>query len=321
MTDIQKVAAYILRKNVKGNDELLVFAHRDFPDVPIQVPGGTVEFGEHPDDAVVREIMEESGLTELQLIKKLGDIRIQGDGSHKSLQRFFYLFRVPETTADSWDHRVGGNGEDVGLVFSYKWYDAQSLLYMHESFHHYLTPENVPSLFPNDQMLGLSRERISLVPHTTLWKQQFEQDKDMILKYVQPLDPQIEHIGSTAIPDIPAKPILDIGIGVETKKHAEIITQALVSLGYDYKGEYGIAGRYYFTKGRPEKRTHHIHMFIKKHPEWEKHLRFRDYMLSHPDAAKEYGQLKLALWRDPKITRADYPDAKGPFIRKILDKA
>src|SRR5690554_4936847 len=106
----KKVSAYIVRESVKGYDELLVFSHKDYPDVPLQIPGGTVEDDENLISALKREIYEETGLTNFCVIKELGEI-FYTDELKEKYNRHFYLVRVPKTTSDTWDHEVSGKGE------------------------------------------------------------------------------------------------------------------------------------------------------------------------------------------------------------------
>ncbi|GGH77029.1 GrpB-like predicted nucleotidyltransferase (UPF0157 family)/8-oxo-dGTP pyrophosphatase MutT (NUDIX family) [Pullulanibacillus pueri] len=288
---VQKVAAYILRENHRGVDELLVFAHKGFSKVPLQVPGGTVEPHEELETAVNREIFEESGLKNLEYRKKLGSTIYFRSDLKQHVQRHDFLFRAPRETRDHWEHTVSGHGEDEGMTFFYQWFGAKEVLKIHSDFHLFLNDKKIPSLFPKTALLGLGQKEIALLSHTALWEQQFKKDKEEIERTVHPLTPKIEHIGSTAIPNIPAKPIIDIGIGVENSMEAEQMVHALQILGYDSKGEYGIEGRrYYLTKGPDTHRTHHIHMFQYDHPEWKKHLLFRDYLRSHREAAEAYAR-------------------------------
>lgn len=116
-----KVLAYITRQQ-NGQTQLLVFTHRDHPDAGVQVPAGTVDVGEAPEAALFREIQEESGLTteQLQLARKLAEV--PKPWGH--IRHFYHLraLAVPE----QWQYTVQGQGEDVGLVFDYRWIDIQT---------------------------------------------------------------------------------------------------------------------------------------------------------------------------------------------------
>jgi 8-oxo-dGTP diphosphatase len=113
---ILKVLAYITRTQ-NGQSQLLVFDHRDHPEAGIQVPAGTVDEGEPIEQALFREIEEESGLTNVQLVRKLAEYESQQWGT---LRHIFHLTAPPDVP-DSWSHTVHGRGEDQGMVFEYRW--------------------------------------------------------------------------------------------------------------------------------------------------------------------------------------------------------
>ena len=315
----KKVSAYIVRESNKGYDELLVFSHKDYPDVPVQIPGGTVEEGEDLITALRREIYEESGLKEFKIIKRIGEINYYNDLNQK-FKRHFYLIRVSKTTSDTWEHKVGGKGEDKGLIFKYFWYQPQEVLLIYKRDRNFLTKKFIPSLFPDKVMLGLSNDKISLMPDDEFWRKEFKKEKMIIQKNVTE-EIIIEHIGSTSIPNIPAKPIIDISIGINSEIGVKGIIKSLEEVGYIYKGENGVSGRYYFVKGRPENRKYHIHMYDVNHPDWKNHLLFRDYLINNEELAKEYGDLKLRKWKSHKGDRKGYTESKDNFIQKVLKEA
>jgi ADP-ribose pyrophosphatase YjhB (NUDIX family) len=113
---IGKVLAYITRHE---NDQiqLLVFDHRAAPEAGTQVPAGTVEEGESTEAALWREILEESGLSNLNLIRKLA---VHESAEWNTVRHVFHL-TVPGDVPDSWSHTVRGKGEDEGMIFDYRW--------------------------------------------------------------------------------------------------------------------------------------------------------------------------------------------------------
>jgi GrpB-like predicted nucleotidyltransferase (UPF0157 family) len=131
----------------------------------------------------------------------------------------------------------------------------------------------------------------------------------------------IHHIGSTAIPGIKAKPVIDILGEVRSIERVDNFNKALISLGYNPHGENGIPGRRYFNKKADNTHTHHIHIFQVGHPEIDRHLNFRDYLRIHPDEAQAYSQLKEELaqkYRDDSIA---YTEGKNDFVQKIDRRA
>ena len=130
----------------------------------------------------------------------------------------------------------------------------------------------------------------------------------------------IEHVGSTSIPGLAAKPIVDILVSVTPPAAASIL--ALEALGYDCRGECGIPGRLFFRKGLVEfKRTHHLHLIEAGHEQWLSMLGFRDYLRSHPGDVRRYEDLKRALAEKFKDNRQAYTRGKADFIQNVLEKA
>ncbi len=168
--------------------------------------------------------------------------------------------------------------------------------------------------------LGLERYTVALKPHDTRWAKLFEMER-LRLKSILGDEVDVQHIGSTAIPGLGAKPILDIGVGVEDFDAAFAFVEPLEALGYTFRGEQGIPRRHYFVKGSPENRTHHLHMLERTNTEWRKLLFFRDYLCAHPEALGQYQKLKTQLAKQFPKDREAYTDGKYAFIQNILNHA
>lgn len=130
----------------------------------------------------------------------------------------------------------------------------------------------------------------------------------------------VHHVGSTAIPGLESKPIIDILVGVESLEESRSSFNPLAVLGYLY-APYRPDEMHWFCKPHPSRRTHHLHLVPIESPRFREELSFRDYLRSHPEDAREYGLLKRVLAEDYKQDRDAYTAAKAPFIRAILARA
>ncbi len=168
-------------------------------------------------------------------------------------------------------------------------------------------------------MLGLDRGEIRVVPYTESWAELFETERRELENIIGQHVLSIEHAGSTSVPGLSAKPILDIAIAVEDFEEARVTIDPIVGLGYEYRGEYGIPRRHYFVKGQPT--TYHIHMNEITSQDWNNLILFRDYLRAHPDVAAEYESLKQSLVKTQGKDRTCYQDGKAPFIQQTLERA
>ena len=159
--------------------------------------------------------------------------------------------------------------------------------------------------------------RATVVPHDPTWQQAFAREIAAIRAACAGTTLAFHHIGSTAIPGILAKPIIDMLGTVETLEHVDQIVAALALLGYEDMGAFGIEGRRYFRKSdRFGYRSHHLHIFKEGSPHVERHIAFRDYLLAHPDIATQYSALKAKLTRGAAPTWDAYMNGKDPFVQK-----
>jgi GrpB-like predicted nucleotidyltransferase (UPF0157 family) len=130
----------------------------------------------------------------------------------------------------------------------------------------------------------------------------------------------IYHIGSTAIPNIKGKPIIDILVEVKNIKNVDKFINGMELEGYEHKGEFGIVGRRFFIKGR-NIRTHHIHIFETANEEITRHLSFKDFMNAHPKEAQHYSQLKQILAEKYPTDIEKYIEGKNAYIKEIDERA
>lgn len=168
-------------------------------------------------------------------------------------------------------------------------------------------------------MLGLPSGQVLVVPYDPMWPTAFDTERERIVEACSAVAIAVEHVGSTAVPGLSAKPILDIMIGIPSDQDGVRLVPFLEELGYFYKGENGIPGRHYFTLGTP--RTHHIHMVRQQGEIWEKHLLFRDHLRTHIKDRDEYAALKQVLSGRFPTDRLRYTESKNELIQRILEKA
>ncbi|MFQ4144833.1 GrpB family protein [Chlorogloeopsis sp. ULAP02] len=164
--------------------------------------------------------------------------------------------------------------------------------------------------------------RVEVVPYNQNWQEVFATESKQIALAFSENVVAVHHIGSTAIPQIHAKPIIDILVEVKDITKVDEHNSAIEALGYEVMGEYGILGRRYFRKhNQAGIRTHHIHAFEVGSVQIERHLTFRDYMIAHPEDAQKYSDLKCELAKKYPDNIESYMDGKDGFITQMDIKA
>jgi GrpB-like predicted nucleotidyltransferase (UPF0157 family) len=163
--------------------------------------------------------------------------------------------------------------------------------------------------------------RIMVVPYDARWPDLFQEEADELVTIFGEEVVAIHHIGSTAIPGIHAKPIIDILVEVQDIERIDAFNQEMTERGYLPKGEFGIRGRRFFIKGTEEIRTHHVHVFQTGDREYERHLAFRDYLRAHPAEAQVYSRLKQELARRFPHDIDSYMAGKNDLIKETERKA
>jgi GrpB-like predicted nucleotidyltransferase (UPF0157 family) len=164
-------------------------------------------------------------------------------------------------------------------------------------------------------------ELVTVVPYDPEWPHRFDQEVTVLLAVFAGTNAAIEHVGSTAVPGLGAKPVIDVMIGLAHLAEAESRLPAFEAASYEYvqKYERQLPERRYFRKPRLGPRTYHVHCVVKGSEFWVRHLAFRDYLRAHPESAAAYYELKRAL--AVRVSKAEYTEAKSPFIERILAAA
>lgn len=170
-------------------------------------------------------------------------------------------------------------------------------------------------------MIGLKRGTVKLVEHNTSWKLSFEREAKKLRKVFGQDCIDIQHVGSTAIPGILAKPIIDIALIVPSLRKAKRYEKKLREIGYEIKKNDTKKERLFFTKGSEEKRTHYLHIGEISSGYIEDMILFRDYLCKHKNAAKVYSELKESLAEKYKNTREIYTAKKERLVKEVIKKA
>lgn len=179
-----------------------------------------------------------------------------------------------------------------------------------------------------EKVTRVLKDEVAVVPYDPRWPKMFEQERLHLLSCL-PIDlvKRIEHFGSTAVPALSAKPIVDILVEVTSLDETKLrIAPILEAQGYDYfwRPSWGNDTppfyAWFIKRDKNGNRTHHIHMVESHFEHWDR-LLFRDYLIDHPDVAQEYGNLKMRLSSTHENDRVSYTQAKSDFIRRITETA
>jgi GrpB-like predicted nucleotidyltransferase (UPF0157 family) len=167
--------------------------------------------------------------------------------------------------------------------------------------------------------LGLPAGQVVLFDAHEAWANEFELEKARIADAIGVHVLDVQHFGSTAIPGVPAKPILDILVGVEDFDDAATCVAPLEKIGYRYRHEHGIPRRHYFVRG--DSRTHHLHMVEMGSGYWRSAVEFRDTLKSHPRSARIYAESKRALAAMYSRNKSAYQREKDRVVQSLLQTA
>lgn len=164
-------------------------------------------------------------------------------------------------------------------------------------------------------------------PYNEEWKTEFDSLRKCISGLLNGFQIDIQHVGSTAIPDLYAKPILDIDIILNNKAHLNAISARLERVGYKNKGEQGISGRFAFrqtseltpaTGDFKKWKEHHLYVCFSDSLSLKNHILFRDALLGDKKLVMEYSRLKINLVKEKGMTRENYARQKTEFIISVL---
>ena len=161
-------------------------------------------------------------------------------------------------------------------------------------------------------------KHVVVLPYDEQWRQDFLRIKAELTNTLGQLTIGIEHVGSTSVQGLSAKPIIDIDVIIKDYTVLENVVSALREIGYQHEGNLGIVGREAFKyDGKEHLQKHHLYVCPEDSPELKRHIVFRDYLRTHPDAVREYSHIKEEAVKQFPDDIERYIGYKSPFIEKI----
>ena len=174
----------------------------------------------------------------------------------------------------------------------------------------------VAAVFYPRRMLGLEPGTVRLTPYDPAWPGLFGDEAKRLREALGSNCLRVEHIGSTAVPGLSSKPILDIAVEVLSMANIAVLVDVLAAIGYESKGEFGLPGRQFFAKGLPV--THHVHVVEKGCPYMASWILFREALRGDEQLRREYVACKTRLAAEHPGNRDAYTTGKNPFVESIL---
>lgn len=164
------------------------------------------------------------------------------------------------------------------------------------------------------------REQVRILPYDPQWTQRYEMERMRLLTLFPEAFLALEHVGSTAVPGMAAKPIVDMMGGVRSMKEADALLPALCQNCYSTSAEFNatLTDQRWLMRHASGHRTHHLHLVIHEADEWRRKIAFRNSLRANPDVARRYEELKLKLAEDMGSDREAYTSAKAEFVEEIV---
>jgi len=161
---------------------------------------------------------------------------------------------------------------------------------------------------------------MEVIASSDRWPEMYAREAEQLRRVLGDEIVRIHHIGSTSVPGLAAKPVIDILVEVHSVEALDGYAAAMQTLGYEPRGEFGIPGRRYYPKGG-DLRTHHVHAFASGDPHVFRHLAFRDYLRTHPECAVAYGEVKRRAAAAHRTDPEGYVEYKRAFVERTLEDA
>jgi GrpB-like predicted nucleotidyltransferase (UPF0157 family) len=163
-------------------------------------------------------------------------------------------------------------------------------------------------------------EPVAVCDYDPLWPSRFEAERERLARSLTGVDAVVEHIGSTAVPGLAAKPVIDILVGVVGPLAGHPVVDRLRALGYEFLGEAGVPGRLYFRRrsGGP---AFNVHVVVRDGELWQDNVLLRDYLRTHPDDAREYAAVKRRAAGAAPHSLLRYSELKGDVVGALVERA
>jgi GrpB-like predicted nucleotidyltransferase (UPF0157 family) len=161
---------------------------------------------------------------------------------------------------------------------------------------------------------------VAVVDYDPQWPRRYAEERARIRDALPDAIVEIEHIGSTAVPGLAGKPVIDLCVGLKRIELSDDELAAMERLGYEYLGELGLPGRLFFRKGGAAS-THHVHAVEWGGEHWHRHLAFRDYLREHPAEARRYAEAKKRLAAEVEHDWYEYVERKNAFAGELAERA
>jgi len=175
----------------------------------------------------------------------------------------------------------------------------------------------------NESLERAIHEEVALVPYDPGWPSLFEAERERLVRLFPTRFLDVQHFGSTAVPGMPAKPIIDLLAGVESMAVADSLVEPLLDSSYATSAEFNatLIDRRWFMRWANGCRTHHLHIVVLGGTEWRRRLRFRDMLRSDTDLAHRYAVLKKEIAAQHSVDREAYTRAKSEFVLSAVGDA
>jgi GrpB-like predicted nucleotidyltransferase (UPF0157 family) len=221
---------------------------------------------------------------------------------------------VGDDAKDAFSITVRGSDTDAGSMFEYRWLDNRQFHLIDPEMSQFLNGYNIPELFIPSDSFGLERGKLHFARAHDEWIRIYEYEELEVRKAALNRF-EINHIGSTAVKGLCAKPIIDVLIGLHRESDRPLLIETLSSIGYTFKGEYGISGRSYFTKGNASITLFHVHAFLIADEKYQNHLRLIDNLRKNKVLRDKYEMFKIeSRWKN----REEYSNSKALLISEII---